>query len=329
MFTKVIINSYNYSMIPKDLKTSIIIPTYNRPSELKDCIHSILLQTVKPDELIIVDDGQLNEFPFKNELTTAGIKCIYFKKDKPGLTESRNEGVRLSSGDIIFFFDDDVILDSDYIEEILKIYIGNKTDRIGGVGGIQKNRNILNIKDYLLWIPEIFFMVNGFSEGRVLPSGFCIDYGTTPFRIRDNTEVDFLAGCAMSFRKRIFQDFSFDSERYLGYGLGEDKDFSYRVSRKYSFIINPKAMLLHLESTKMRGDRYTFGRKYMIDRYIFFRNHVKKSSWGWIFFYYAVFGYILIRTLIFLVSPKKENINRLRGIFDGIRYILREKKLKV
>lgn len=310
-------------------KTTIIIPTYNRPLELKNCIRSILEQTMKPDELFIVDDGNLTEFPFKKELEAADIKCFYLKKDCPGLTASRNYGVQMATGDIIFFFDDDVILDSDYIEEILKIYIGDKTNKIGGVGGIQKNRNILNIKDYLLWVPEIFFIVNGFSEGRVLPSGFCIDYGTTPFRIRANTEVAFLAGCAMSFRKRIFQEFSFNSERYLGYGLGEDKDFSYRVSRKYRLIINPKAMLLHLESSKMRGDKYTFGRKYMIERFIFFKNFVKKTPSSWIFFYYAVFGYILTRTLIFLFFPKKENINRLRGIFDGIRYILREKKLKV
>ena len=53
------------------LKTSVIIPTYNRESDLKNCIRSIIGQTVKPSELIIVDDGNLPAPPFKEECEEA------------------------------------------------------------------------------------------------------------------------------------------------------------------------------------------------------------------------------------------------------------------
>ena len=42
---------------------SIIIPTYNSPEELQNCLASILEQTVLPGEIIIVDDGNLEQIP--------------------------------------------------------------------------------------------------------------------------------------------------------------------------------------------------------------------------------------------------------------------------
>ena len=82
------------------ISTSIIVPTYNRPESLKDCILSILEQTVMPNEIIIIDDGNLSGIPFKTELSEAGVNCRYFKKDVRGLTESRNTGVKLSTGEV-------------------------------------------------------------------------------------------------------------------------------------------------------------------------------------------------------------------------------------
>ena len=104
-------------------KVTLIIPTYNRPKLIKDCIESILVQTRLPDELIVVDDGDLDEIPLEFQCIQAGIALRYIKKDVPGLTESRNAGVRIATGDIIFFLDDDVILDREYIDQIMVVYM--------------------------------------------------------------------------------------------------------------------------------------------------------------------------------------------------------------
>jgi len=310
-------------------KTSVIIPTYNRPLELQNCIRSILEQTLKPDELFIVDDGDLVEFPFKKELEAADIGCFYLKKAVPGLTASRNEGIKSAGGDIIFFFDDDVVLEPDYIKEIIKVYRKDTDDSIGGVGGLQSNRYLSKFKNYLLWFAESLFLVNGIREGRVLPSGFCVDFGTTPFPIKKDSYVDFLAGCAMSFRRNVFQEFQFDSKQYLGYGLGEDKDFSFRVSRKYRLIVNPHAKLLHLESPKMRSNKKAMGQGYVIANYLFFSNYSGKSLVSRFLFYYAIFGYLITRSLMAVLSPNKENFARISGIIEGIKYIFSNRRLVV
>ncbi len=305
------------------LKGSIIIPTYNREKELRCCIQSILAQTMKPFELIVIDDGKLLEAPFKNECEDLGIEYTYTRKGMPGLAESRNVGTRLARGDIIFFFDDDVVLSPSYIEKILKTYQNDQKEIIGGVGGIITNTKPLTLTLRIRRIYNIFFLLSGLKEGKVPPSGFGTNYGTTGFQIKKVMEVDFLPGCTMSFRKKIFQEFSFNEKRYLDYGLGEDQDFAYQVSRKHKLIINPEAQLLHLESSKMKPNKKIMGQKYIFFKYLFFKHHIKKAWWSWIFFYYALFGYILARTLILLLSFDKTEIARLRGILCTVKDIIR------
>lgn len=313
----------------KMLKISIVIPTYNRPAELKNCISSILKQTIKPNELIIVDDGNLKELPLEQECKDSGVQYIYFKKDKPGLTASKNKGVKIATGDIIFFLDDDVVLLPDYIEEILNVYKGNKEDLIGGVGGLVSNFEPLRLKKRLRRIFDIFFLISGFNEGMVLPSGFCTAFGSTEFPIKKTKEVDFLPGGVCSYRKEIFKEFLFDSIKYLNYGQGEDKDFSYQISKKYKLLCNPKAKLLHFESPKMKLDKKTEGRMFIIKTYLFFSQHVKKGSWSWLLFYYALSGYIASRTMSLVIFPRKWKVEEFKGFFSAIRYILKGDILKV
>lgn len=96
-----------------DKKISVIIPTYSRPKYLKRCINSILNQTYKNIEIIVVDDNNPDSL-FRNETERIMNKykhvknIIYLKheKNKNG-SAARNTGWRFSSGDYITFIDDD------------------------------------------------------------------------------------------------------------------------------------------------------------------------------------------------------------------------------
>jgi len=252
------------------LKTSVIIPTFNRPAGLINCIQSILAQSKKPDEVIIIDDSALPAPALQKECTERGIYYLYIKKEKPGLTESRNVGAKVAQGDIIFYFDDDVILSSEYIEEVLKVYEEDQEKSFGGVEGVMSNITSLTAFQHLRKIFHMIFLTVGLKEGKVLPSGFVTDFGTKGVPLKKVQEVDFFHGCAMSFRKEIFQEFSFDEKKYQGYGLGKDQDFSYRVSKKYKLIVTPRARVWHLESEKMRPYQERIGRNLMIHRFVFF-----------------------------------------------------------
>ena len=73
-------------------KVSIIIPTYNRFSFLKQAVESVLSQTFSDFELIIVDDGSIDETGKIQEIFQHGIKYIF--QENKGVSSARNKGIK-------------------------------------------------------------------------------------------------------------------------------------------------------------------------------------------------------------------------------------------
>nr|HID60081.1 glycosyltransferase [Desulfobacterales bacterium] len=305
-------------------RTSAIIPTYNRPEDLKNCIQSILNQTVKPDEIIIIDDGNLNEVPLQSECEQKGIDLKYVKKKVQGVCQSRNLGVRLSTGDILFLLEDDIVLLDDFFEQILKTFEEYSNGSLGGVGGVIHNIDFSKRGKRILMFFYRMFLLTGLQEGKILRSGFSTDYGTTQSPPREVFKVDFLTGGGSAFRKEVFDSFRF-SERYQtqsGYAQGEDKEFSYRVSKEYNLLINPDARFYHYPAEKTGHNKFIKGKAFILSRYLFFKECVKKRPLDWVYWIYAVIGYLLIRTCILMFSMKRTEYDRVRGILSAVKEIL-------
>jgi glycosyltransferase involved in cell wall biosynthesis len=92
-------------MNPNNVKVSVIIPTYNRANSIHQSIQSVLNQTYKNIELIIVDDGSTDSTMNTLEKYGKQLKAVYQKNQGPSY--SRNYGVSLSSGEFIAFLDSD------------------------------------------------------------------------------------------------------------------------------------------------------------------------------------------------------------------------------
>ncbi|MFR2551722.1 MAG: glycosyltransferase [Clostridioides difficile] len=97
-------------------KISIIVPVYNVEKYLEKCVRSILAQTFTDFELILVDDGSLD---------SSGAMCDQFAeqdqrvkvihKENGGLSDARNAGIELATGEYLGFVDsDDYIADDMY-----------------------------------------------------------------------------------------------------------------------------------------------------------------------------------------------------------------------
>lgn len=96
-------------------KISVIIPVYNAAPWLQDTIDSVLLQTWKNTEIIIVDDGSTdNSLNIARHNTSARVKL--FQQQNRGAAAARNAGLRAASGDFIQFLDADDLLDQRKIE---------------------------------------------------------------------------------------------------------------------------------------------------------------------------------------------------------------------
>lgn len=103
-------------------KVSIIIPIYKVEEFLKECVDSVLEQTYHNLEIILVDDGSPDNCPemcdnFKR--IDDRIKVIH--KKNGGLSDARNAGLRIATGDYFFFLDSDDWIEKNTIEFLLKL----------------------------------------------------------------------------------------------------------------------------------------------------------------------------------------------------------------
>ncbi len=100
------------------MKVSIIIPTYNRAHLVKRAIYSVLNQTFKNFELIVVDDGsQDNTKEVLESIDDLRVKIIF--QENRGVSAARNKGIYESSGDIIALLDSD----DEWLEDKLKVHL--------------------------------------------------------------------------------------------------------------------------------------------------------------------------------------------------------------
>lgn len=111
---------------------SIIIPLYNRPSEIRELLESLTKQTFKNFEVVIVEDGSVEKSDvvigeFRQQLD---IKYFYKENSGPGL--SRNYGAERGRGDYLIFLDSDCIIPPQYLAEVEKELAAQPVDAFGG-----------------------------------------------------------------------------------------------------------------------------------------------------------------------------------------------------
>lgn len=113
----------------KDILVSIIIPVYNIKNYLNECVESVINQSYKNIEIIIVDDGssdgsnKICDF-FKQKDNRIKV----FHKKNGGLSDARNYGMNRCSGEYICFIDGDDAIPQKYVENLLIPAVNNNAD---------------------------------------------------------------------------------------------------------------------------------------------------------------------------------------------------------
>lgn len=97
-------------------KISIIIPSYQHAKELPDCLKSIFAQTLKPFEIIAINDGSTDNTTDVLVQYKDRIKII--NQENRGSNPARNRGFDESSGDFVIFCDADIVMRPDCLEKM-------------------------------------------------------------------------------------------------------------------------------------------------------------------------------------------------------------------
>ena len=123
-------------------KVSVIIPTFNRGKTLKRAIDSVLKQTFKEIELIVIDDGSQDG---TSEIVAQYKNITYLKQTNQGVSFSRNIGIKKSAGEYIAFLDSDDEWLPEKLETQLKFlgenseYVWVHTEEIWVRNGVRVN----------------------------------------------------------------------------------------------------------------------------------------------------------------------------------------------
>ena len=200
------------------MKVAVVSAVYNEEKHIGRLIESLLAQTRKPDEIVIVDDGSKDstaEIIERYVKQYAVIRLI--RNSNQGPAASRNIGWRAAQADIAIFTDGDCVPDGDWIEKLLVRF---SSDEIGSVAGTYRT---LNTESLL---------------ARFVGYEIAWRYRKAP------VEVDVHGAYNLAVRKNVLEEMQGFEEAYK-VPSGEDWDLTHRISRKYKILFAPDAIVAH------------------------------------------------------------------------------------
>ncbi len=274
---------------------SILLPSYNRGSILNKCIESIINQTYSNWELIILDDCSTdNTQNFVEHYVNSSRKIKYYNnKIHKGLPGTRNIGLALSKGDLIFFVEDDLELDRECLSILVETY--SRLSKIFPVGGIA---------------PRLISDNDTGKSGKIEPFIFNRYTG----EIENNCSINLdsvvetitLHACSLYDKKKLLEIGGYGTDVFIGNYFREETDLNWRLRKKgYHLFFQSKAVAFHR--------RYEFGgcrtKSLLKLEYFTIRNHLMflKRNFGFRLFYMCPL-YLGSRPLKYFQYFLKKNI---------------------
>ena len=207
------------------MEVSVVIPTYFRRKDLSELFDSLLAQTYKPLEVVVVDDTPSDEIEqlckeYEAKFNKQGTRLVYVRN--PGersAAVARNIGVERASGEVVLFLDSDVVFE-DYIEKIVGVF--KEKPHALGVQGY-----IVNMAGRTGFLRDLFNRV--FHVYYKYPRDSCrlFEYPSSLSRV---VECEWLSSANSAYRREVFKYLKFD-ESLKGYSFMEDVLLSQHFSK--------------------------------------------------------------------------------------------------
>jgi len=247
-------------------RIAFVVPTKDRPDDLRRMLTSLQVQSVHPDQVIVVDGS---ENPIKDTLKEfPKLNIQYSRVYPPSLSRQRNVGIAAIEPGVTLagHLDDDLVFKPGAMEAMLSFWESAPDD----VGGARFNI-ITDDLPRIIWIKSLFLLESR-KRGKVLRSG----YQTAIGRVKNNMHVRWLSGGVTVWRRQVIEEFSYD-EWFEGTGYLEDVDYSYRVGEKYKLAVVADAHVEHLTYPVLRDKNYLLGKWQAINRTYFVKKHKNLS----------------------------------------------------
>ena len=114
------------------MKYSVIVPVYNRPDEVDELLESLVGQTFRDFEVVIVEDGSQRDCRAVVDKYAGRLDAHYYMKPNSGPGQSRNYGAERAQGEYLLVLDSDVVLPEGYLQAIEEELRREPADAFGG-----------------------------------------------------------------------------------------------------------------------------------------------------------------------------------------------------
>jgi glycosyltransferase involved in cell wall biosynthesis len=307
------------------MNLSLIICTYERPKSLIRLLRSVENQSLIPDEIIIIDGSKDNssEISVVNHDFNLSIRYFLVEDKYRGLTKQRNYGIEKisKSAELVSFLDDDIVLETNYFEEIHNTF--NCYDRAIGVGGIDLEENLYepinssNTYSYYShfvfdgWVrqePTRYKLLKYLGLMTDLQPDLIPEYSHGRSGLPPTGKVykveHFMGGIA-TYRKDLLKNLKF-STYFEGYGLYEDFDFCVRALSFGELFVNTSAQVWHLHDPNGRPNKFEYGKMVVRNGWYVWKQHLPNNSIKAKFKWHAIEVLLAqIRFINFLTGPEK------------------------
>jgi len=208
------------------VKCSVIIPTYNRGDLIIKAIESVFSQNIKDIEIIVIDDGSLDNT--NKKLIPFFDKIIYISIKHTGLpAKVRNAGIRIAKGDYIAFLDSD------------DIWLPNKLER--QIDIFNKNPNIALVCSNAY----VFSDVKEFTHKKIYLHENSIKLG---FLLDDLLEDNFIITSSCIVNYKLLGDLIFFPEEISFRGI-EDYYLWLKIATKFPLYYDPTPLILYRDTS--------------------------------------------------------------------------------
>jgi GT2 family glycosyltransferase len=297
---------------------SVVLPTMNRGEDMRAFLEGLQAQTVLPEELVVVDAGESVEALLRGALEGSAIRLVYLRSE-PGTSLQRNVGIDQARGDLLFFLDDDMVLEPDYIERSIEAFALPLEPPVGGVMGSQ-----INIPAEGALKRRIYHL---FGISHTAPGDDCELYIGGGVRwLADPSRVVTIPAAAtgrVAYRRACFETERF-SEFLPGYTFPEDVELAVRIAKSWTIVHQPAARLDHRHSAAGRvgyGDRIS---RIMYSRFYFFSRHRDKSLRNLVAFAWSHSGETAQLSAVGLLKRRTGLRPVLSGVANGYRLCLED-----
>ncbi len=218
-------------------KVSVIVPIFKVEKYLDRCISSILNQTYKNLEIILVDDGSPDNCPkLCDEYARQDKRVRVIHKENGGLSDARNAGIDIATGDFLTFIDSDDCVSNFFVEKLLNLSKSNNAEIVSC--GIQRFKENIAVEQNEISISQ-------YTKKEALINTF------------RSTDYEFIVAWGKLYKKELFETI-----RYPLGKIHEDEFICHRLFNKTNNLVvtSEKLYFYFINSESITGVGYKLKR---------------------------------------------------------------------